>query len=113
MDLDIQLLFQMKGTCHFKNSIPFIVYKKENWSEIAEFCSPYTIQRTKKGKGHGRAVIDLPTGNEAFEYGMIIARLSDRRILLLQPAEFKEIFTIDQEKKRRVIQYDSVLMNKS
>lgn len=101
MDLDIQLLVQMKGTCHFKNSIPFIVYNKDNWSEIAEFCSPFTIQRTKKGKEHGRAVIDLATENEVFEYGMIIVRLSKRRILLLQPAEFEEIFTLDKEKKKK------------
>lgn len=50
MELDIQLLFQTKGLCHFKDSVPFIAYNKHNWSEIAAFCAPFTIQRTKKAR---------------------------------------------------------------
>ncbi|MGM0169775.1 hypothetical protein IGI39_004787 [Enterococcus sp. AZ135] len=101
MELDIQLLFQSKGFCHFKDSVPFIAYNKHNWSEIAAFCAPFTIQRTKKGKDHGRAIVDLPTGNESFEYGMILVRLGKRRILLMQPTEFEEIFTLDPVEKKK------------
>lgn len=67
MDVDIQLLFQYKGTSHFKDRIPFIAYNERNWTEIVEFCAPIAVQKTKRRQIHGRAIIDLPTGNEAFE----------------------------------------------
>lgn len=101
MDLAIQLLFQYKGMSHFKGRLPFIAYNERNWTEIVNFCAPIAVQKTKKGQAEGRAIIDLPTGNEAFEYGMILVRLGKQRILLLQAQEFEELFEIDSNNDGR------------
>ncbi|MBU5362842.1 hypothetical protein KQI58_17455 [Enterococcus raffinosus] len=42
----------------------------------------------------GRAVIDLPTGNETFEYGMILIRLGEKRILIFTLSEFFDLFSV-------------------
>lgn len=84
------------GTCRFKESASYILYTKQNWEKIVAFCAPFPVQQTKRGKSVGRAVIDLPTGNEAFEYGMFLVRLSEKRMLLLKEEEFNKLFAINR-----------------
>ena len=93
-DLEIRLVFQSKGFCKPNQTPRYLLYSKENWKEVKMFCKPFSIERTKKGTTNGRAVIDLPTGNTAFEYGMILVRLGATRILVCTAKEFDELFYI-------------------
>ena len=91
-DLETQLLFKPSGYCKLNKTPQYLLYSKKNWKEVKEFCKPFSIERTKKGTTKGRAVIDLPTGNTAFEYGMILVRLGNTRILICSKNEFEELF---------------------
>lgn len=93
-DLETRLVFQPKGFCKSNQTPRYLLYSKENWKEVKAFCKPFSIERTKKGTTKGRAVIDLPTGNTAFEYGMILVRLGATRILVCTIKEFDELFYI-------------------
>lgn len=59
---------------------------------MKEFCAPFTGSKTKKFGKNGRAMIDLPSGKEAFEYGMVLVRLGIKRILIMSVEEFHTIF---------------------
>ncbi|WP_137665421.1 hypothetical protein [Enterococcus hulanensis] len=72
----------------------YILYKKDNWEDVKEFCEPFSIEKSRKNVNEGRAVIDLPTGNETFEYGIVLIRLGDKRILIVTPSEFTNLFSL-------------------
>lgn len=93
-DLETQLLFKPAGTCRLNSSIHYISYNQNNWKEVKEFLKPFLIQRTQKGKIKGRAVIDLPTGNDVFEYGSILVKLGEKRVLIFNQTDFDQLFHI-------------------
>lgn len=93
-DLETRLIFKPSGYCKPNETPQYLLYSKQNWKEVKVFCKPFTIERTKKGTTKGRAVIDLPTGNTAFEYGMILVRLGKTRIIICTQNEFEDLFYI-------------------
>lgn len=93
-DIETQLLFKPKGYCKPNETPQYLLYSKKNWREVKNFCKPFLIERTKKGTAKGRAVIDLPTGNTAFEYGMILVKMGTTRILICTKNEFEDLFYI-------------------
>ena len=93
-DIETQLLFKPAGTCRLNASIHYISYNKKNWKDVKAFCKPFSLERTQKGQSKGRAVIDLPTGNESFEYGSILVKLGNKRILILNKTDFEDLFYI-------------------
>lgn len=94
MNSEKELKLHPKGVCHYKSDIPYLLYTRDNWDEIKEFCAPFAVEKTKKGSVEGRAIIDLPSGNESFEYGMILIKLGSKRILIFQQSDFDELFKI-------------------
>jgi hypothetical protein len=101
MEMIYELLMNPKGTCHSKKNIPYIVYRRGNWEEVTKFCAPFVIQKTKRVRECGRAIIELPTGNEAFEYDTLLVRLGKLRVLLMQESDFKEVFEVLRIEIRR------------
>lgn len=95
MELKFQVVLKNKRTCHFKNGVPFIEYTRDTWSEVKAFCRPFSLQKTSRGQEQGRAIIDLPAGNDFIYYGTVLVRLGKQRILILPKWEFEEIFDID------------------
>lgn len=87
------LLSHPSGSCRLNVDVDYILYVRDNWEEVQKFCLPFSIEKSKINTESGRAVIDLPSGNETFEYGMILVRLGTKRILLFTPSEFMEIFS--------------------
>ncbi|MGG5371618.1 hypothetical protein [Enterococcus sp. AZ196] len=85
-------LSQTSGTCRLNIEVPYIVYKDDNWEAVQEFCKPFMIERSKINTDEGRAVIDLPSGNETFEYGMVLIRLGNKRVMVFTPSEFLNLF---------------------
>ena len=94
MDLEKELNLHPKGVCHYKSDIPYLLYTKDNWHEIKEFCAPFPVEKTERGATDGRAIIDLPSGNESFEFGMILIKLGPKRILLFNQTDFDELFEL-------------------
>ena len=74
-DVSAQLLFQSNGQCKLNATPEYIQYKETNWEQVAKFCFPYSVEKTKRGQKNGRTVIDLPSGNTSFEYGMVVVPL--------------------------------------
>ena len=91
---EAKLLANPIGSCILKEDVAYIMYRKNNWEDVKEFCSPFSIEISKINSEEGRAVIDLPTGNESFEYGMILVRLGNKRVLVFTPSEFSDLFSI-------------------
>ncbi|MBO0453747.1 MULTISPECIES: hypothetical protein [Enterococcus] len=87
------LLANPRGTCKLNDELDYIFYMKTNWEAVKEFCAPFSIEKSKMGIRKGRAVIDLPSGNEAFNYGTVLVRLGNKRILLFSSSEFLELFS--------------------
>ena len=94
MDLEKELALHPKGVCHYKSDIPYLLYTKDNWREIKAFCAPFQVEKTERGTVDGRAIIDLPSGNESFEFGMILVKLGSKRILLFNQTDFDELFEL-------------------
>ncbi|WP_314576493.1 hypothetical protein [Enterococcus gilvus] len=92
--LEMELGFRRKGHCEPNEMLTYLLYAQDNWSQVKSFCAPFPIERTKKGKKEGRATIELPTGNEAFEYGSLLVRLGRTRILICSKKEFEELFFV-------------------
>ncbi|MGK0607357.1 hypothetical protein [Enterococcus gilvus] len=92
--LEMELGYRRKGHCHPNERLTYLLYAQDNWSEVNSFCEPFPVERTKKGKTEVRAVIELPTGNEAFEYGMILVRLGATRIFICTKKEFEALFFV-------------------
>lgn len=91
-------LEQSEGICKLNIDPKYILYTKDNWEEVKAFCEPLSIEKSKMNTRNGRAVIDLPTGNETFTYGMILVRLGIKKVLILSPKEFRELFTVIDSK---------------
>ncbi|MGM0111216.1 hypothetical protein [Enterococcus sp. DIV0187] len=94
MNLEEELVLHPKGTCYYKSGIPYLLYTKDNWADIKKFCAPFAVEKTEKGASDGRALVDLPTGNESFTYGIILVKLGTKRILFFHQSEFGELFKI-------------------
>ncbi|MGM0110142.1 hypothetical protein [Enterococcus sp. DIV0187] len=88
------LLPEFSGTCTLTTDVRYILYTENNWEAVQVFCRPFTIEHSKIKAAEGRAVIDLPTGNETVEYGMVLIRLGNKRILVFTPREFMDLFSI-------------------
>lgn len=93
---EMNLLDHPSGQCKLDTEVQYIMYMKNNWKEVQEFCAPFKVERSKIDLGKGRAVIDLPFENETFNYGMILVRLGNKRILVFTPNEFMELFSISK-----------------
>lgn len=93
-DEESKLLTNPSGSCRLNIDVHYILYKEDNWEDVKEFCKPFSIEKSKKNVTEGRAVIDLPTGNETFEYGMVVIRLGEKRILIFSPSEFFDLFSV-------------------
>lgn len=93
-DEESKLLADPSGSCRLNIDVHYILYKEDNWEDVKEFCRPFSIEKSKKNAAEGRAVIDLPTGNETFEYGMVLIRLGEKRILIFTPSEFFDLFSV-------------------
>lgn len=93
-DVSAQLLFQPKGLCKLNTTPEYIQYTETNWEQVTKFCLPYSVEKTKRGQKNGRTVIDLPSGNTSFEYGMILVKLGKNRLIICTEKEFKELFYI-------------------
>jgi hypothetical protein len=89
-----KLLSDPSGSCRLNLDVHYIMYMKDNWEDVKEFCEPFSVEKSRKNTDEGRAVIGLPAGNETFEYGMILVRLSDKRILIFTPNEFINLFSL-------------------
>lgn len=92
-DEEVKILSHSSGSCQLNEDANYILYMKDNWEEVKEFCDPFSIERSRVNPDEGRAVIDLPTGNETFEYGMILVRLGNKRIMIFSANEFIELFS--------------------
>lgn len=93
-DEESKILAEPSGTCKLNIDVHYILYKQDNWEDVKEFCEPFSIEKSKVNSEEGRAVIDLPTGNESFEYGMILVRFGNKRILIFTPGEFIDLFSL-------------------
>ena len=93
-DKESVLLSKPSGSCRLNIDVRYIMYMKDNWADVKEFCRPFSIEKSKKNVTEGRALIDLPTGNETFEYGSILVRLSDKRVVIFTPSEFINLFSL-------------------
>ncbi|MBO1139878.1 hypothetical protein FQS87_08210 [Enterococcus avium] len=93
---DSKLLAHPSGQCKLNTEAQYILYMKDNWEEVQAFCEPFKIERSKLNLGKGRAVIDLPSGNETFDYGMVLVRLGNKRILIFSSNEFVELFSVSE-----------------
>lgn len=93
-DEEAKLLANPSGSCMLKEDAAYIMYRKNNWEDVKEFCSPFSIEKSKINTDEGRAVIDLPTGNETFEYGMLLVRLGGKRVFVFTPGDFIDIFLL-------------------
>lgn len=93
-DEESKLLVNPSGSCRLNIDVHYILYKEDNWEDVKEFCRPFSIEKSRKNVAEGRAVIDLPTGNETFEYGMVLIRLGEKRILIFTPSEFFDLFSV-------------------
>lgn len=93
--VEAMLIPRSSGSCKLNTDVRYIMYRKDNWEEVKRFCNPFSIEISKINSEEGRAVIDLPTGNESFEYGMILVRLGNKRVIVFTPGEFIDLFSIN------------------
>ncbi|MBO0455068.1 hypothetical protein [Candidatus Enterococcus murrayae] len=95
---EAKLLRNPQGICKLNDTLEYIVYTKDNWEKVSEFCEPFSIEKSKIGSIEGRAVIDLPSGNETFNYGGVLVRIGNKRIVIFSLGEFVELFSFADDK---------------
>lgn len=91
---EAKLMAQPSGKCQLNGDVHYIMYMKNNWDQVQEFCQPLLIEKSQVKSDEGRAVIDLPTGNEIVEYGMLLVRLGGKRIFVFTPGDFIDTFIL-------------------